>query len=369
MPIYKISGKKDGLQKYRVEVSYTAPDGKYKKHVSIAYGMQAAKDKENELSHKESKISQTYTVYDLYHDYLDHKEVRESTLAKAKSILENHVIPYEKKLQLKNLSKKDLLEWKKEIQNKSLSLRMKQNIFKAYSSMLNWAVKTDKLQKNLLSDLGNFKDVYFAPAPEKLRYYTADQFQQYKAAMLSQAKTLQDWCFYVFFSVAFYTGMRKGEINALRWNDINGNIIHVRRSVSQKIKGKSIVETPPKTKSSYRDLQIPDPLKKALMDHKKRLEKMDGWTDNWRVCGGPYCLSDTAIENHNKKYAAIAGLPHITIHEFRHTHASLLCNEGINIQEIARRLGHSNVQITWQTYSHLYPREEERAVSILNEIK
>ena len=73
-------------------------------------------------------------------------------------------------------------------------------------------------------------------------------------------------------------------------------------------------------------------------------------------------------ENHNKIFAKAAGLPHIRIHDFRHTHASLLVNEGINIQEIARRLGHSDVQMTWNTYSHLYPREEERAVAILDKI-
>ena len=56
-------------------------------------------------------------------------------------------------------------------------------------------------------------------------------------------------------------------------------------------------------------------------------------------------------------------------HDFRHSHASLLANEGINIQEIARRLGHSKIEITWNTYSHLYPKEEDRAVSILNRIK
>ena len=44
-------------------------------------------------------------------------------------------------------------------------------------------------------------------------------------------------------------------------------------------------------------------------------------------------------------------------------------NEGINIQEIARRLGHSKIEVTWNTYSHLYPREEERAIEILNSIR
>ena len=63
-----------------------------------------------------------------------------------------------------------------------------------------------------------------------------------------------------------------------------------------------------------------------------------------------------------------SGLKSIRIHDYRHSHVSLLANEGINIQEIARRLGHSRVEETLNTYSHLYPREEEKAVDILNRI-
>ena len=79
-------------------------------------------------------------------------------------------------------------------------------------------------------------------------------------------------------------------------------------------------------------------------------------------------MRDTGIANKNIEFADKAELPHIRVHDFRHSHASLLANEGINIQEIARRLGHSKIEITWNTYSHLYPREEERAVQILNKI-
>ncbi|MCI8501536.1 MAG: tyrosine-type recombinase/integrase [Oscillospiraceae bacterium] len=56
------------------------------------------------------------------------------------------------------------------------------------------------------------------------------------------------------------------------------------------------------------------------------------------------------------------------MHDFRHSHASPPANEGINIQKIARRLGPSKIETTWDTYSHLYPREEERAVAVLNKI-
>ena len=85
-------------------------------------------------------------------------------------------------------------------------------------------------------------------------------------------------------------------------------------------------------------------------------------------CGGERPIRDTSLEKTNKKFSDLAGVKRIRIHDFRHSHASLLANEGINIQEIARRLGHSNISMTWNTYSHLYPREEERAVKILNTI-
>ena len=142
----------------------------------------------------------------------------------------------------------------------------------------------------------------------------------------------------------------------------------IRRSIAQKLKGGDR-ETPPKNKSSYRDLQMPKPLIRILAEHKARQQADSRFTEDWRVCGGESCLRDTTIEKRNQAYAAAAGLPHIRIHDFRHTHATLLANEGINIQEIARRLGHSNVEQTWNTYSHLYPREEERAVAILDSLR
>lgn len=79
-------------------------------------------------------------------------------------------------------------------------------------------------------------------------------------------------------------------------------------------------------------------------------------------------MRDTTIQHKNEKYSKLAGVKTIRIHDFRHSHASLLANEGINIQEIARRLGHSDIKMTWNVYAHLYPREEERAVNILNRI-
>ena len=68
---------------------------------------------------------------------------------------------------------------------------------------------------------------------------------------------------------------------------------------------------------------------------------------DFRVCGGQAVWRDSAIEHRNQKYAASAGLPRLRILGFRHSHASVLINEGIFIQEIARRLGRARVETTW----------------------
>ncbi len=140
----------------------------------------------------------------------------------------------------------------------------------------------------MLTALGNFCDLNSAPkSTEVLHYYTPEQFIKFIGIAESSAKSVTDWGYYVFFSIAFYTGARKGEINMLKWSDIDGNVMHIRRSIAQKLKGR---ERP---------------------------------------------LRDTSIDNKSKAFAAAAGLPHIRIHDYRHSHASLLANEGINIQEIA----------------------------------
>lgn len=87
------------------------------------------------------------------------------------------------------------------------------------------------------------------------------------------------------------------------------------------------------------------------------------------ICGGANPVRDSLVAKTNENIAKAAEIKKIRIHDFRHTHASLLANEGINIQEIARRLGHSDTSMKWNTYSHLYSREEEQAVEILNKIE
>lgn len=376
MPIYKMTGKKDGMQKYRVRINYVDSSGESRQIDRVAYGLADAKDLEARLTYEITNKNTCIklTVGNLFHDYVTAKkhELRESTLDKTIRILRTYVIEPLGDIKLDKLDTKKLQKWKNNISDKNLKLRTRQNIYGEFRAMLNYAVKMEYIPTNPLLIVGNFKDANEFIAPQdQLHYYTPQQFLEYAKIMRSCAlkgNSIKEWSYFTFFNIAFYTGARKGEINALKWSDIDGNIMHIRRSVTQKIKGKPIVETPPKNKSSYRDICLPLPLIEVLSEHKQRQMKIPGFNEEFRVCGGIDCLKDTSLENKNIDYARKAGLPHIRIHDFRHSHASLLCNEGINIQEIARRLGHSQIEMTWNTYSHLYPREEERALSILNHI-
>ena len=382
MPIYKMTDKngknikKDGLQKYRVRINYTDSFGKPHQIDRIAYGSDAAKALEIQLMHKQSQrdIAPRMTIGTLFEDYIATKrtEVRETSLDKTTRILKKNVIPKFESVRIDALSVAMVQKWKQELSEQGLSTVTKKNIYGEFRAMMNYAVKMEYLPKNAVAVAGNFK----APLePEKeMLFYTPDEFRRYIQAARSYAQqgeengALYDWNYYVFFNIAFYMGMRKGEIYALQWTDIKDDYISITKSVAQKLKGGDRI-TPPKNKSSIRTIQIPQPLKAVLSEHYERCKSfVPNFNDEKYICGGERPIRDTSLEKHNKRFADMAGVKRIRIHDFRHSHASLLANEGINIQEVARRLGHSDISMTWNTYSHLYPREEERAIKILDKI-
>lgn len=376
MPIYKMEGKKNNKQKYRVRINYIDSFGNAKQTDRVVYGLDAAKELERQLQADKHEVVSggNMTLEELFNEYIMAKksETRESSLDTSSRMITKHIIPLLGKYKLKKLTLPILQDWKNKINEKNFAITTRQHIYAELRALLNYAVKLEYITNNPVIKLGNFKSTL--EQTKEMDYYTPEEFIKFISAARTCAESAQangnyfEWNYYIFFEIAFYTGMRKGEIHALRWCDIDENIINVSRSITQKLKGEDRI-TPPKNKSSIRILQIPEPLKEVLSEHKKRCKQFDNFSENNLICGADKSLRDTTIQNRAKKFAQLAGIKTIRIHDFRHSHASLLANEGINIQEISRRLGHSNVEMTWNTYSHLYPREEERAISVLNRIK
>ena len=375
MPIYKMNGRRDCKQKYRVRVNYIDAYGKYRQVERVTYGSDEAKLLELKLLQdiKRESPAANITLDELFDEYckIRKNELRESTFNKLCRNYALYIKPYFGGFKLKKINPKKLVLWKSEIDNKRLAIKTKKTIYSILHGLLDYAVKIGYLPNNPLDKVGNFKST--CAIKKEMDFYTPDEFKKFIASAREFAEneekkgSYRGWDFYVFFSIAFYTGLRKGEIHGLEWRDISGNFLSVKRSITQKLKGGDRT-TAPKNKASIRTLQMPLPLIDILNDHKNRWKQYNGFNKNFKICGGIRSLRDTTLEKRNKKYAIAAEIKKIRIHDFRHSHASVLANNRINIQEIARRLGHSNIEMTWNVYSHLYPQEEERAVEILNKI-
>lgn len=370
MPIYKKKEKKDGLNKYLVRINYTDSYGKHKQLTRTTYGIDNARELERQLEKQvnNKSIVSDINIGDLYKEFKEHHkhDVRASTMRGYNTNFTHHIEPYLATVKLSNLNIKVLNNWKNTVNEKGLSLTTRRNVFATLRAVLNYAVKVEHIPANPLDKIDNFKDAYHQD--KTIDFYTPEEFLLFKHSAFTNAVKIDYYDYYVFFMIAYYTGARKGEIHALRWNCIDNNKLSIKRSISQKVKGDD-VETPPKNKSSIRTISIPQPLLDVLLEHKTRQQTyIKGWKDTGFICGYFRPLRDTSIETENKKYAEQANIKKIRIHDFRHSHASLLINNNINPLEVAHRLGHSTVDQTLKTYAHLFPNEELKTIEILNKI-
>lgn len=370
MPIYKQKEKKDGLNKYLVRVNYTDSYGKHKQLTRTAYGKDEAKELERQLEKqvKEKSLVTDMTVRQLIEEFLKNSkaDIRETTYRKYDKNFRLHITPHIGTVKLSKLNVKTLTDWKNDINDKKLALQTRKSIYSDFRAALNYAVKMEYLPINPINKVENFKDAYYQE--KTIDFYTPDEFKLFIKSALENAVITGYYDYYIFFMLAYYTGARKGEIHALRWNCIDNDRLHIKKSISQKIKGDD-VETPPKNKSSIRTIAMPQPLINALNEHKERQQQTNPkWKDTAFICGFSRPLRDTSIEEQNKEFAKRAKLKKIRIHDFRHSHASLLINNHINPLEVAHRLGHSTVDQTLKTYAHLFPNEEQKTIEILNKI-
>lgn len=195
MPVYKMEGKKNGLQKYRVRINYTDNEGKAKQLDRVAYGMEAAKALERQLNFDlKEETAKKLTIEELYDEFMEVKkhEVRESTLNNIKRNLVRYVVEPLKKQRIDKLNMSILQKWKTSIEdydkenNEGLAIATKRHIFAQFTSMLNYAVKMEYISKNYLNSLGNFKDA--CEIKKEINYYTPEEFLKFVSAARKEAE-------------------------------------------------------------------------------------------------------------------------------------------------------------------------------------
>jgi integrase len=175
--------------------------------------------------------------------------------------------------------------------------------------------------------------------------------------------------------IALFTGLRLAEVLALRWSrvDLDKNMLQVREAL-EFTKAHGIRFKPPKSKAGRRDLTLPDILVDALREHRKAqletrmklgLGRLPDDALLFTSLNGQPRLPDV-ISATWRKFAARIGIPKVTFHALRHTHASQLIDAGVDIVTISKRLGHAKPDITLRIYAHLFRKDDSKAAAAIN---
>ena len=122
------------------------------------------------------------------------------------------------------------------------------------------------------------------------------------------------------------------------------------------------------SKGSTRQVTLHEDVIKCLNELKEYYKNMIDFNDDWFVFGGLKPLAPTTIGRKRDMYCKKSGVKKIRIHDFRHSHASLLISKGVPITMVSKRLGHSNIEMTFNTYAHLIPEDEDKAINALENL-
>lgn len=203
--------------------------------------------------------------------------------------------------------------------------------------------------------------------PVKLAELPRQTEKKTKIAMTKEQQALfmeyaKESYLYHFFEVMLRTGMRRGEMQGLKYSDVDKeqNVLHVRRTL-KKIEGKGYIEDTPKTRTSTRDI----PLTAAIMEHIEAQKNYWGFKvvrmEQYLFCnenGEPISRErvQAEIERTVKRIRAAGHeFPRITSHVFRHTFATRAIEAGMQPQVLKTILGHSSLAMTMDLYSHVLP--------------
>ena len=181
---------------------------------------------------------------------------------------------------------------------------------------------------------------------------------------------------YSLFYNAITTGMRQGELLALKWEnvDLKRGTLAVNYNLIR-VPGAGLKLSPPKTNSSIRTIKLGTESVEVLKTQKQRLllEKVKRnslWKDSGHVFPSPIGspMDPSTLLKQFRKALRKARLQKIRFHDLRHTAASLMLNNGVEILAVSQRLGHANPSITLDVYGHLLPSMQDKAAEMMDDL-
>lgn len=369
--IYLIkTGKNKGLY----GASITLENGKrryfYEKKRQDVYEKMQAALREKQLGTLVDASQQTVEQYLqqwLEHSAKDH--IRPRIYERYEQYVRLHLIPLLGKIKLQALSPQHIQTWKSKKLKEGLSPTTVRTVHIVLHKALSDAVKLGLLMRNVSEMVSPPRK-----ARQEMRVLSAGQARQFLDASVGQPDE-------ALFTMALATGMRRGELLGLKWQDISfqEGVLRVRRTLSRvpTVMGEGagmLVESEPKTSQSRRTIILPGFAIEALQ---RQSQLQAEWKQNagaaWEEHGYVFTTPLGRYIHPNTLYARFkvllkkAGLPDIRFHDLRHSVATLLLSSGVHPKVVQEILGHSQISMTMDIYSHVLPAMHQDAMSKLNQ--
>lgn len=302
-------------------------------------------------------------AYKTYYKYIN-LSLKFNSIRAINSKYSSHIEPYFGNKNIFEITKKDIFDWEYKIDNLIASYTHKKNIYVVFVGILNFCIKYFDLKENVVSQVGiNFKEDDFKKTSD---FWTIKEFRKF-------IKKVDDKMFKTYFRFLFFTGCRIGESIALTFNDYDNGYITINKAFSR---GRL---HSPKTKKSNRTFKIDLILKFKLtmlkiyyikhFENEKNffriIKKFLNFDKSKYIFGYNQKLSEMTITRRKNKYCKLAKVKQIRIHDFRHSHITMLASSNINIKAACERVGHAQPSTFLDIYTHFQKSDENRLIKKL----
>lgn len=298
-------------------------------------------------------ISQFFSILfknfvEIYLESMEHR-IKENTLMTKQNIFYHHIVPYLGEMKLDEITPKDIIHWQNQVMKDN---NYKQTYLKAIhnqlSALFNYAVRFYGLKSNPARLAGNMG----IEEVDETKFWTKEEYLTFSRAMMNKEES------YHAFEILYWCGIRLGELLALTAEnfDFEKKTLRINKSY-QHIKGKDVITTP-KTRKSNRVLTLPDFLAEEMQDYISRLPYL-------KVDDRIFTITKSGLHHEIDRGCRETGVKRIRVHDLRHSHVSMLIEMGFSAVNIANRVGHESVKVTYR-YAHMFPNKDLMIAKKLN---
>ena len=287
-------------------------------------------------------------------------ELKPATIYNYEKDLHRHMLPVFGNKKIKDIAVSDLSTFFTSLDLSPASTRKMKTIM---SSVFHFGVQQGYVKENPCIGALHKKNTH---SNKKVNFYTKEQSKQLMELTSQYSK------FNTIIQFLMFTGLRCGECLSLNWSDIDleNNIIRIDKTLTYA--DKKWFTTAPKTENSYRTIKLSNYAKSLLLRHKEKQDEGKAivgteWVEpdlvftSWKGNFYDRSLLNTQL----RRFLEKNDMSKITIHGLRHTNASLMINNGIDIKAVSAHLGHCNISITGDIYGHIFDEYEVRIAEVV----